>query len=111
MGKRREALLAQLQGNNTQAAPGDQSKLQTELQGCELELEYMRRRSDTEVKAHVQDAQVSIMRELSPLLATFAKEQGLAAVFASPATPLLYVDAALNVTDAVLAYYDSKTRI
>ena len=106
---RRHAFITKVQAGSNSLSPPAAMDAQSELQAIDLELQYLRRRSEADMKGKVQHLQQSIMSELQPLLVEFSRRQGLLAIFPTPNTPLLFVDASLDLTKQVLAYYDSKS--
>jgi Skp family chaperone for outer membrane proteins len=105
LSKKRDDLVAKLQA---QPAGSDTLDMQRQLQGIEMELSYIRQHSEADLKALIQQYQQTIMSELSPMLGAFAKQQQLVAIFALPALPLVYLDPSADVTDAVVAHYNSR---
>jgi Skp family chaperone for outer membrane proteins len=101
----RERQLAELK---TARDPTRRLELQRQAQGTDMELSYLRQHSEADLRALVQQIQQTIGRELEPHLANFAKEHQLSAIFASPATPILYADPAIDKTVAIIAYFDAR---
>ena len=108
--EQRKRLVSQLSQAGAKMAPHQALALQSDVQGVEMELNYLRQRSDTALKAQVQQSQAQIMQEITPLLNDYCREKGISVVFTSPATPILYCQPELDVTTDFIRYYDAKAR-
>lgn len=87
------------------------ASLDRDRRGLEMELNYVRQRGDADIKAQVSQMQNQIVEEFEPLMAEFAKQNGIDAIFTLPGAPLLYVSEAVDVTTQALAFYDSKVKL
>ena len=108
--EQRKKLVNQIQAAEARQAAADSMNLQRALQGVDMELSYLRQRGEAELKAQVQASQETIMQELAPVLATYAKRNSITAVFTLPAMPALYVDPSMDVTKEVVAFFDSQQK-
>ncbi len=106
--EQRKRLMNQLQQGSQKMAPHQALALQADVQGVEMELSYLRQRSDAALKSQVQASQAQIMQEITPILADFAKSKGLLVVFTAPATPILYCDPTVDITADFIRFYDGK---
>lgn len=93
----------------TASTPREQLlKLDRERRALELETQLVRQRSELELNAQRQRAQVQIFDEVGPLLADYCKQHGIDVVFNSPATPMLYASATVDITQDFIEYYNNN---
>lgn len=84
------------------------SRTEKELQQRQLELQRMREDADRELRSFYTDGIVDIERKVMPIIEQVAKEKGLSLVLENaPQRGMLFVDPSIDITDEVIARFDS----
>ncbi len=89
----------------------DEARIEKEKQFIQLQKEYERKVKDAKDELQIKDAELTkgILEDLVTLIKKYGKENKYTIIFEKSETVLLYATESIDITDKILALYDSQS--